>query len=111
MDRTAKIALVVIGIMFVAWFLWMNQQTPPPQQQTPVEEDTTGVREAVRDEAQAIEDQADTAITETYEQIEGDSLYARFDTLAVDTIRVETDKYIAEFSSRGAKLMSFKLKN
>jgi YidC/Oxa1 family membrane protein insertase len=111
MDRTAKIALVVIGIMFVAWFLWMNQQTPPPQQQTPIEKDTMGVREAVGDEAQAFEDQPDTTITETFEQIEGDSLYARFDTLAIDTIQVETDKYIAEFASRGAKLISFKFKN
>ncbi|NIP44139.1 MAG: membrane protein insertase YidC [candidate division Zixibacteria bacterium] len=111
MDRTTVIALIIIGLMFVAWFFWMSQQTPQPQPQTPVEQDTLAVREATGEEAQAYEDQTDTATAEILEPLEEDSLFARFDTLRVDTVRVETDKYIAQFTTRGASLVSFKFKN
>ncbi|HDS01218.1 MAG TPA: membrane protein insertase YidC [candidate division Zixibacteria bacterium] len=111
MDRKTVLALIIIGIIFVGW-IYLTQPEPRPQPvETPVETDTLGVREATGDEAQTFEEQVDTAVAEGFEPIGGDSLYAAFDTLRVDTVQVETDKYIALFSSRGAGLVSFKFKN
>jgi len=109
MDRNTTIALILIGLIFI---VWMYLTSPRPDTRTPVSEaqpaDTVRLAE---DSVQAIAEQRDASIAADTISVSADSLYARFDSLPASIITVETDRYIAQFSTRGGKLQSYKFKN
>jgi YidC/Oxa1 family membrane protein insertase len=108
MDKRTLIAFILIGIIFFGSMYLMMPQRPQTQPQ-PVGDTTRTIPDTLAEVEQPM---ADTAEDIGYDDqlLEQDSLYAKFSQMTADTVRVETEKYIAKFYSRGGGLVSFKFK-
>ncbi len=111
MDRKTLLAFVIIGIIFVGWFLYMQSQTPPPQPATTKKADTTATQKEAVQDTQQVAVQQDTTKAQQPPVPADTLLYAQYDSIPVDTVTIETEKYIAKFQGRGADLVSFKFKH
>ncbi len=108
-DRNYIIGLLLIAAIFVAWFIYIGQQTPVPQ--PAVESDSTGAVTSdtipePNDRITSGDKQAHTPQGSPY-----DSLILISDSLPEQTVTVETELFSARLSTRGAGLTSFVLKN
>ena len=109
MDKRTIIAFIVIGLIFVGWmYLTMPQapQTPPPSTQDTLSTAVDTVMEEIPGQKEQVP--VDTDVVDQLS--EDDSLFAKFQKMPVDTVIVETEKYIARFSGKGGSLISFKFK-
>jgi YidC/Oxa1 family membrane protein insertase len=106
-DKRTIIGLVVIGLIIIFYPVYMEwitggkkaQQTPPP---AITEVDTTSKLAPPEQELKEITPAETSSIATALIPV---------DTLAVEkTVKVETDLYTAEFSTKGAVLKSFVLK-
>ncbi len=100
MDRNYTIGLLLIGLVFVGWMVFMSpqqRQMPPATatDTTAVSYDTTHI--------------ADKTVEPPVEP-KRDTLRAVTDTIPEELVTVETDLYKATLTNRGAGLISFILK-
>ncbi len=115
MDRNVVIATVLIaGIMFV-WLYLLAPPPPPPQD--PTQDSVTDTQAVQQDSLLVAEDAEREGGPDTLGAVPGDEIDTSIDTSLVGatigearTITVETDLYQAQFSTKGATLTSFILK-
>lgn len=100
MDRNVAIATVLIAVILFVWLWWLSP--PPPAGPTLQERPTEEVPGVV--EGEEVEPAEETP------PVEADSLLAGVQQGEARQIVVDTDLYQAVFSSRGATLTSFILK-
>jgi len=107
MDRNYIVGLVLIGLVFVAWMLYMGQNQPEPQSYPVSDSVATAYQETMAGDtppdARPLE-HSDGTLTQF------DSLSAAADTLPEEIITVNTDLYTAKLTTRGGGLTSFILK-
>ncbi len=100
MDRNYTIGLILIGLVFVAWMVFMSPQSRLPEP-------------TMATDSLAIDYDTMWRSDEAVEPRIGsgpDTMLAVTDTLPEELVTVETDVYMAKLSSRGAGLISFILK-
>ncbi len=111
MDKKSILGFVVIGLILVVWLFYMNrqQQTDLQNKQKQIQQTDTLYKK--QDTSKEI--RKDTVIYT--EQSIPDSLrygiyFSRFTKGEEKIIMVETDKYYAEFSTKGGTLIKYELK-
>jgi len=100
MDRNYTVGLILIGLVFVAWMVFMSPQTRPPQPTQATDSLAIGYDTTWRA----------TDAAEPYMRSGNDTLAVVPDTIPEELVTVETDVYTAKLSSRGAGLISVELK-
>ena len=105
MDRNYIVGLILIVLVFVAWMYFMGPQTQPPVTPDSAADSIAVAYDDVVTEPETREATASESPTSI------DSLIAVSDTLPEQIVRIESDLYTAELSSKGAGLTSFVLKN
>ncbi|MFQ5607118.1 MAG: membrane protein insertase YidC [Candidatus Zixiibacteriota bacterium] len=112
MDKKSIAIVIVLGLLVIFWqplMIWLGVMDPPqPRTQAPAEVDSTGQFQAPGTEVTPDEIPPDAGVSSQ------SSLQSVTDTAAqglpVDTIRVETQKYVILLSTHGAGPISIKLK-
>jgi YidC/Oxa1 family membrane protein insertase len=113
MDRNTIIGFVLIGVIMVVWLYLQSRNTPPPpqqQQQQTQQVDTSKkntqqniTKDTVKPKADSL--QLTNASVEKY-----GTQFSKFDKGEDKIIMVETDKYYAEFSTKGGALIKYEVK-
>jgi YidC/Oxa1 family membrane protein insertase len=124
-QRNVIVATVLVAIITFVWMFWLAPQPTPQNNQGPTAADTQQVEEspppataqADADTAAAAAPPASELAAEAEPTDEGAASTAPDDPVLAGArsgtermITVDTDKYVARFSTRGATLHSFRLK-
>lgn len=113
MDKKTVLAFVLIGVVIILMPYYYKTVSPDIEEQKPAAQSLKkGERvEEVPASPSASEIQKSAEISETaVKEPAADDIWQAVDDSAVKVIKVETPLYIAKFSSRGARLTSFRLK-
>jgi YidC/Oxa1 family membrane protein insertase len=116
MDKNSIIGFVLIGLILVVWLYFVNRNSQVGKQQK--EQQTQHIQDSLKktapgDTLHRIEIKTDTTSVKSSEK--KDSLkhgvfFSRFETGEDKVIIVETDKYYAEFSTKGGSLIKYQIK-
>src|SRR3990172_62645 len=112
MDRNSIIGFVLIGVILVIWLYFQSKNTPvpPPEQKTEQRQDTVKKTEKL-DTQKTVENQkTDTVKSDKIVSEKLGSVFSKFEKGEDKVIMVETDKYYAEFSTKGGALIKFEVK-
>jgi YidC/Oxa1 family membrane protein insertase len=116
MDRNSIIGFILIGVILVGWLYFQNKNVPPPPpedktKQEQVQPDTTKstktteqidtVRKQVFEDTSSVQQ----PVSEKY-----GALFGKFEQGDEKIFIVETDKYYAEFSTKGGALLKYEVK-
>ena len=110
MDKKSILAFVLIAAVFLIYMFLNAPQPKPPQPQEITESDSLQADSEMAQIEEGYDIETDTLFEKPTVEGEMDSLMARFASVPIDTVTVETDKYIAKFHGRGASLISFRFK-
>ena len=105
MDRNTVIGTILITLILMVWMFYL---TPPPTPVDPAAADSLASQEQVMPEGDAL--QSDPVEDPLASLADIDSTLAGASTGEERFIVVENDLYTARFSTRGATLVSYKLK-
>ncbi len=100
MDRNTLIGTVLIAIIMFVWLFWL---APPPQEPEVTPDNPT-------QQITPVEPPSTTPELAEAPSLVSDSLLARVQQGEAQILTVETDLYTAQFSTKGATLLSFELK-
>src|SRR5436190_21679208 len=117
MDKRSIIGFVIIGVILIGWLYWQNINSTKEQQRKDL------ITKQIQDSLSKIQ-KVDTVKKEvvkkdsvqTNPEVKKDSvgshgmLFSKFEKGADKTIRIETDKYYAEFSAKGGALIKYEVK-
>jgi YidC/Oxa1 family membrane protein insertase len=108
MDRNAVLAVILISLIMTVWLVWFSPQ--PPQE--PIEtQPTTQTDSAPTPREPVVEEQARPALEEIPPTTATDSSFAASFDGQEEFVSVENERFTAVFSTKGATLVSFELKN
>lgn len=114
MDRNTIIGFVLIGIILMGWLYFQNQNTPPKQDEKKTEQqqpkDTVKKTEQTPVDTVKKQSVQDTTQKNVPVSEKNGALFGRFETGEDKVIIVETDKYYAEFSTKGGALIKYEVK-
>ncbi|MCI0450370.1 MAG: membrane protein insertase YidC [Chlorobi bacterium] len=111
MDRNSIIGFILIGLILVLWLYFQNKQSTQQQQKQQQEQKTltdTTKKTLQPDTTQkqvALDTLANVQVFEKY-----GSLFGKYETGEDKVIMIETDKYYAEFSSKGGAIIKYEVK-
>src|SRR4030095_11471452 len=117
MDRNSIIGFVLIGIILLGWLYFQNKNSDQKQKETHKTEqqqtkqqapDTTKKTPPVdTTKKQVVKDtvQENLAVNEKY-----GSIFSKFEKGEDKVIMIETDKFYAEFSTKGGALIKYEVK-
>jgi YidC/Oxa1 family membrane protein insertase len=118
MDRNSIIGFVLIGVILIVWLYFQNQNTQQQQldeqkkkqteQQIQVPDTTKKVTPPVDSVKKNVK--ADTLDKSIIVSEKYGSLFGKFEKGEDKVIIIETDKYHAEFSTRGGALIKYEVK-
>lgn len=114
MDRNTIVGFVLIGIILMGWLYFQNKNTPPKQDEKKTEQqlpkDT--VKKTEQPPVDTVKKQTvqDTTTKNVPVSETNGALFGKFETGEEKVIMVETDKYHAEFSTKGGSLIKFEVK-
>src|SRR5437667_11188640 len=114
MDKRSIFGFVVIGIILIGWLYWQNINSTKEQQKKDL------IVKQIKDSLSKVQ-KTDTVKKEivkkdsvqSNQEVKKDSagshgmLFSKFEKGADRIIRVETDKYYAEFSTKGASIIKY----
>ncbi len=114
-QRNVIVATILVALITFAWMFWFAPEPPPPGDQDPTTADTQQVDPAPPSAAQD-DDATDRAAPRAESEADAgqapqDPILAGAQTGEERIITVENDVYVARFSTRGATLVSFELKD
>lgn len=126
MDRNSIIGFVLIGVILVVWLYFQNKNSTEDQQKQQVIHQQDSIRNVQLNEQRRLDSlkniQQKVAV-DTTKKIPGDttkpviqysekygSLFGKFEKGEDKVIMVETDKYYAEFSTKGGALIKYEVK-
>jgi YidC/Oxa1 family membrane protein insertase len=119
MDRNSIFGFILIGLILVVWLYFQNkntteqqqkQQTEQQQQQSDTTRKTTPldtsrkIQQTASDTTKTTQDTT-VRISEKY-----GSLFGKFEQGEDKIIMIETDKFYAEFSTKGGALIKYEIK-
>jgi len=113
MDRNTIVGFVLIGIILMGWLYFQNQNTPPKQDEKKTEQQLP--RDSVKKTEQPQVDTVKKTVQDTTQKTvpvseKNGALFGKFETGEDKVAIVETDKYYAEFSTKGGSLIKFEVK-
>lgn len=106
MDRQATIGFILIAIVFVIWMVLTSQQTTPPSEPTEVITDTTTLDSTSEKNVDLPKESDYPAQVE----VNFGKWFSNSTSGTEEEFTVETDKYIAIFTSKGGGLKRWYLK-
>ena len=116
MDRNSILGFVLIGVILIVWLYFQNKNTVPPvdeqkkQTEQQVEADTTKKPPVVTDTLKKITKQDTSTVNLQLASEKYGSLFGKFEKGEEKVIIIETDKYYAEFSTKGGSLIKYEVK-
>ncbi len=113
MDRNTIVGFVLIGIILMGWLYFQNQNTPPKQDEKKTEQQLP--KDSVKKTEQPQVDTVKKTVQDTTQKTvpvseKNGALFGKFETGEDKVAIVETDKYYAEFSTKGGSLIKFEVK-
>jgi YidC/Oxa1 family membrane protein insertase len=114
MDRNSILGFILIGIILIAW-LYFQTKNVPQQNLNPNQTDTLNKTNkilsdtAVKKDTLSIIKSLDTSKT-TYNSEKHGIIFGKFENGSEKIIMVETNKFYAEFSSKGGSLIKYEVK-
>lgn len=120
MDRNSIIGFVLIGVILIGWLYFQNLNAPPP----PPKQDDKVTEQKIKDSLTQVQQnqQKQTTQQDTVKKT-GDTtksqlpvsekygtLFGKFEKGEDKVLIVETDKYYAEFSTKGGSLIKYEVK-
>jgi len=121
MDRNSIIGFVLIGVILIGWLYFQNKNTPPvnndEKKTEQVNQDSLKkVQQEQQKQQQVVQDTVkknvtgDTSkVTQPVSEKYG-ALFGKFEKGEDKVIIIETDKYHAEFSTKGGSLIKYEVK-
>ncbi|MBZ0203218.1 MAG: membrane protein insertase YidC [Ignavibacteria bacterium] len=114
MDRNSIIGFVLIGVILIGWLYFQNKNAPPvkpedkkqTEQQIPKDSVKTQPVDTVKKKVTTL----DTGKTNQPVSDKYGSLFGKFEKGDDKIIIVETDKFHAEFSTKGGSLIKYEVK-
>ncbi len=113
MDRNSILGFILIGVILVVWLYFQSKNSPPQQkdqQQTQQPGDTVKKQERTDTNKTVIQPQNDSVIFSETATDKLGTYFSKFEKGEDKVIMVETDKYYAEFSTKGGSLIKFEVK-
>jgi YidC/Oxa1 family membrane protein insertase len=123
MDRNSIIGFVLIGVILVGWLYFQNKNSEEEKQkQTHQQVDTTKKNQQTQQQLdttkktqQTVIDTTKKTAADTTKQVQPVSekygaLFGKFEQGEDKVIMIETDKFHAEFSTKGGALIKYELK-
>jgi YidC/Oxa1 family membrane protein insertase len=116
MDKRSIIGFVVIGLILMVWLYYQNTNSNKEQQKR--DQITKQIQDSLskitpKDSVKKQEVKKDSVIqkTETLpDSVKRSPLFSKFERGEDKIIRVETDKYYAEFSTKGGGIIKYEVK-
>ncbi len=113
MDRNTIVGFVLIGIILMGWLYFQNKNTPPKQDEKKTEQQLP--KDSVKKTEQPQVDTVKKTVQDTTQKTvpvseKNGALFGKFETGEDKVAIVETDKYYAEFSTKGGSLIKFEVK-
>lgn len=113
MDRNSIIGFVLIGVILVGWLYFQNKNTPPPKQEDKKQTEEQVKKDSVKtvpiDTVKKVT-VSDTAKVKQPVSEKYGLLFGKFEKGDDKIIIVETDKFHAEFSTKGGALIKYEVK-
>lgn len=121
MDRNSIVGFVLIGVILIGWLYFQNKNTPPVKDEKKTEQVNQDSLKRVQEEQQKKQQQVlqdtvkknvtgDTSkVTQPVSEKYG-ALFGKFEKGEDKVIIIETDKYHAEFSTKGGSLIKYEVK-
>jgi len=112
MDRNSIIGFVLIGVILVIWLYFQSKNTPPPPQQQKTEQHQDTTKKTVKPDTQktVTQQKTDTIKSDKIVSEKLGNIFSKFENGDNKVIMVETEKYYAEFSTKGGALIKFEIK-
>lgn len=116
MDRNSILGFVLIGIILVAWLYFQSKNTPPKPPETRKTEQQVNQDTAKKNVQPPVTDTGrkqiaiDTSAINNPAMEKYGILFSKFETGEDKIIIIETDKYHAEFSTKGGALIKYEVK-
>jgi len=122
MDRNSIIGFVLIGVILIGWLYFQNKNTPPVNKD---EKKTEQVNQDSLKKVQEVEQKKQQQVVQdtVKKNVTGDTskvtqpvsekygaLFGKFEKGEDKVIIIETDKYHAEFSTKGGSLIKYEVK-
>lgn len=122
MDRNSIIGFVLIGVILIGWLYFQNKNTPPVNND---EKKTEQVNQDSLKKVQEVEQKKQQQVVQdtVKKNVTGDTskvtqpvsekygaLFGKFEKGEDKVIIIETDKYHAEFSTKGGSLIKYEVK-
>ena len=122
MDRNSIIGFVLIGVILIGWLYFQNKNTPPVNKD---EKKTEQVNQDSLKKVQEVEQKKRQQVVQdtVKKNVTGDTskvtqpvsekygaLFGKFEKGEDKVIIIETDKYHAEFSTKGGSLIKYEVK-
>lgn len=122
MDRNSIIGFVLIGVILIGWLYFQNKNTPPVNKD---EKKTEQVNQDSLKKVQEVEQKKQQQVLQdtVKKNVAGDTskvtqpvsekygaLFGKFEKGEDKVIIIETDKYYAEFSTKGGSLIKYEVK-
>lgn len=117
MDRNTIVGFVLIGVILIGWLYFQNKNVPPPKQ------DDKKTEQINKDSLNKTQNQQKQLQDTIKKQVTGDTtkviqpvsekygaLFTKFEKGEDKVIIIETDKYHAEFSTKGGALIKYEVK-
>lgn len=114
MDKKSIIGFVLIGVILFAWLYYQNQNSVKEKQKKDeitrqIQQDTN--KPVQKKDTTPVKTNTETSSNNTTnDSLQYGLLFHKFEKGEEKKIIVETDKYYAEFSTKGAALIKFELK-
>ncbi len=116
MDRNSILGFVLIGVILIGWLYFQNKNIPPQQQDLKkTEQIKTDSLNKVQNQLQVQDSIKKILVVDTSKGIQPVSekygvLFSKFEKGDDKIIIIETDKYYAEFSTKGGSLIKYEVK-
>jgi len=120
MDRNSIIGFVLIGVILIGWLYFQNKNAPPKVDEKKIEQVRTDSlnnlqKQEQQKQQQHVQDSVKKVTADTTKGIQPVSekygaLFTKFEKGEDKTIIIETDKYHAEFSTKGGALIKYEVK-
>ncbi|MFI5211378.1 MAG: membrane protein insertase YidC [Ignavibacteria bacterium] len=116
MDRNSILGFVLIGIILVAWLYFQSKNTPPKPPETQKTEQQVNQDTVKKNIPQTNIDTSKKQVAIDTSKVTQPGLekygilFSKFETGEDKIIIIETDKYHAEFSTKGGAIIKFEVK-
>ena len=109
MDRNSIIGFILIGIILVIWLYFQSKNTPVEQKHQQIQDTSRPIEKKDTIQTKVLV-KPDTVKSSSQDEEKYGNLFAKFKKGEDKVIMVETDKYYAEFSTKGGGLIKYEVK-